>query len=82
MTLAKQRDKLFKAALYSKVTIVVFVAVQDVATSYKYTQFKHASFKLQNATNLIGISQHFRLLSRPALTSEGCCFMWKLCTGD
>jgi len=28
------------------VTIVVFVAVQDVATSYKYT---HASFKLQNS---------------------------------
>jgi len=31
------------------VTVVVFVAVQDVAPSYKYTQFKHATFKLQNS---------------------------------
>jgi len=31
---------------------------------------------------LIRISQHFRLLSYPALASEGCHFMWKLCTGD
>jgi len=31
------------------VTVVVFVAVKDVATSYEYTQFKHASFKLQNS---------------------------------
>jgi len=30
------------------VTTVVFAAVQDVATSHKYTQFKHASFKLRN----------------------------------
>jgi hypothetical protein len=33
-------------------------------------------------TYLIRISQHFRLLSCPALASEGCRFMWKLCTGD
>jgi len=77
----KQRVKLFKSALCSKVTIVVFVAVQDVETSYKYTELKHASFKLQNSTHLIRISQHFRLLPCPALASEGCCFMWKLCTG-
>jgi len=82
VSLMKQRVKLFKAALYSKVTIVVFVAVQDVATSYKYTQLKNASFKLQNSTHLIRISQHFRLLPCPALASEGCRFMWKLCTGD
>jgi len=74
--------KLFKAALCSKVTIVVFVAVQDVATSYKYTQFTHASFKLQNSTYLIRISQHFRLSSCPALASEEFRYMWKLCTGD
>ena len=52
VSLAKQRAKLFKAALYSKVTVVVFVAVQDVAASYKYTQFKHASFKLQNSLRI------------------------------
>jgi hypothetical protein len=46
VALMKQRVKLFNDALCSKVTIVVFVAVQDVATSYKYTQFKNASFKL------------------------------------
>jgi hypothetical protein len=45
----KQTVKLFKAALCGMLTIVVFVAVQDVASSYKYTQFKHASFKLHNS---------------------------------
>jgi hypothetical protein len=74
--------KLFKAALCSKVKIVVFVAVQDVATSHKYTQFKHVSFKLQNSNYLIRMSQYFRLLPCPALASEGCYFMWKVCTGD
>jgi hypothetical protein len=78
----KQRVKLFKSALCSKVTIVVFVAVQDVATYYKNTQLKHVSFKLQNSTHLIRISHHFRLLPCPALASEECRFMWKLCTGD
>ena len=112
VSLMKQRVKLFKSALCSKVTIVMSVAVKDVATSYKHTQFnplsaelnpicyllallgghhflhvsrirvKHASFKLQNSMHLIRISQHFRLLSCPALASEGCRFMWKLCTGD
>jgi len=38
-------------------------------------------YKTQS-TYLIGISQHIRLLSCPALASEGCHFMWKLCTGD
>jgi hypothetical protein len=60
----------------------VFVAVQDVATSYKYTQFKNASFKLWNSMHLIRISEHFKLFPCPALASEGCRFMWKLCTGD
>jgi hypothetical protein len=78
----KQKVKLFKSALCGKVTIVVSVAVPDVATSYKHTQFKHASLKLQNSTHLIRISQHFRHLSCPALASEGCRFVWKLCTGD
>jgi hypothetical protein len=52
------------------VTIVVFVAVQDVTTSYTYTQFKHGSFKLQNSAYLIRILQHFRLFLCPALASE------------
>jgi hypothetical protein len=82
VSLAIQRVKFFKAALCSKVTVVVFVAVQDAATSHKYTQFKHASFKLQNPTHLIRISQHFRLLPCPALASEACRFMWKVCTWD
>ena len=82
VSLMKQRVKLFKSALCSKVTTVMFVAVKDVATSYKHTQFKHASFKLQNSTHLIRIPQHFKLLSCPALASEGCRFMWNLCTGD
>jgi hypothetical protein len=49
VSLTLQSFKLFKAALCSKVTIVVSVAVQDVVTSYKCTQIKHASFKLQNS---------------------------------
>ena len=39
------------------------------------------NYKTQS-TYLIRISQHFRLLACPALASEGCHFMWKLCTGD
>jgi len=38
-------------------------------------------YKTQS-TYLIRISQQIRLLSCPALASEGCRFMWKLCTGD
>jgi len=65
------------------VTTVVFVAVQDVATSYKYTQFKHASLNYKTqSTHFIRISQHFMLLSCPALASERCHFMWKLRTGN
>ena len=73
---------MFKSPLCSKVTTVMFVAVQDVATSYKHIQFKNASFNLQNSTHLIRISQHFMLLSCPALASKECHFMWKLCTED
>jgi len=29
---------------------------------------------------LIGILLHFKLLSCPTLASEGCHFMWKMCT--
>jgi len=36
------------------VTIVVIVAVQNIAPYYKYTQFKHASFKLRNSIHLFG----------------------------
>jgi hypothetical protein len=44
----KPRVKLFKAALYSKVTIAVFVAVQDAATSYKYTQLNPYPANVEN----------------------------------
>jgi len=84
MSLMSKTVKLFKAALYSKVTIVMFVVVQDVATSYttSYTivNMPALNYKTQS-TYLIRISQHFMLLSCPALASEGCRYMWKLCTG-
>jgi hypothetical protein len=60
----------------------MFVDIQDIVASYKHTQIKHGSFKLQNSTHLIRILQHFRLLPCPALASEGCRFIWKLRTGD
>jgi hypothetical protein len=63
--------KLFNAALYSKVTFVAFVAVQDVASSYKYTQLNTPAlnYKTQSMC-LIRISEHIRLLSCLALASE------------
>ena len=47
--LSKKRLNCSRQKLCMKVTIVVYVAVKDVATSYKYTQFKHANFKLQKS---------------------------------
>jgi len=37
------------------------------------------NYKTQS-TYLIGILLHFKLSSCPALASEGCHFMWKMCT--
>jgi len=61
--------------------LIKIVRCSNFLQIYTILTMPALTYKAQT-TYLIGISQHFGLLSCPALTSEECHFMWKLCTGD
>ena len=89
---------MFEIIVWLNKQIILSVFLKINATSYKnlnYISVRYSNFlqiytilnmpalnyKTQS-TYLIRISQHFRLLSCPALASEGYHFMWELCAGD
>jgi len=53
----------------------------QLLTKYTILKVPALNYKPQY-TYLIGISWHLKFLSCPALASEGCHFMWKVCTAD
>jgi hypothetical protein len=61
--------------------LIKIVSCSNILQIYTILNMPDLNYKIQS-TCLIRISQHFRLLSCPALSSEGCRFMWKLCAGD
>jgi hypothetical protein len=61
--------------------LIKIVRCSNFLQKYIILNMPASNYKTQS-TYLIKISQCIRLLSCPALASEGCRFMWKLCIGE
>ena len=62
-----------------KCNLIKIVRCSNFPQIFIFLNIPALNYQIQS-THLIGILLHFKLSSCPALASEGCHFMWTMCT--